>query len=97
MVCRSIGGASAPTYPVAMCNPCNLRLDEAILDIVRAIQLELAAFPPRHRIGINSHGLICGRPARDRRLVLGAPTRSTMPGRTGWAAGPGRPYCADAA
>src|SRR6476620_6612423 len=45
-----------------MCNAYNLRhRNEAILDIARAMQLELAElpdFPPRHRIGIKNRGLI---------------------------------------
>ena len=51
-----------------MCNAYNMRhRNEAILDIARAMQLEVADlpdFPPRHRIGIRSRGLIL-RPAGD--------------------------------
>jgi putative SOS response-associated peptidase YedK len=45
-----------------MCNAYNLRhRNEAILDIARAMQLDLTdlpEFPPRHRIGIRNRGLI---------------------------------------
>jgi putative SOS response-associated peptidase YedK len=45
-----------------MCNAYNLRhRNEAILDIARAMKLDLAdlpEFPPRHRIGIRQRGLI---------------------------------------
>ena len=45
-----------------MCNAYNLRhRNEAILDIARAMQLDLADlpdFPPQHRIGIKQRGLI---------------------------------------
>src|SRR5262245_16695144 len=55
-----------------MCNAYNLRhRNEAILDIARAMQLEipdLPEFPPRHRIGIKDRGLIL-RPTRDGPLI----------------------------
>ena len=55
-----------------MCNAYNNRhRNEAILDIARAMQLEVAElpdFPPRHRIGIRNRGLIL-RPAGDGPLV----------------------------
>src|SRR6185295_9145805 len=48
--------------PPAMCNAYNPRhRNEAILDIARAMQLEVAdlpEFPPRHGIGIGNRGLI---------------------------------------